>query len=219
MFSPELNKLIEASITDGIITDKELEVIRRHALLEGVDPDEVEVFLQAKLQEKQQNATRAKAANVKKCPICGAIMSSLQTKCAQCGHEITNMQAGSAMMNLSKMLNAAKEDNKPTVIKSFPVPRGKEDLLEFIISMQSSWRNTDSMDDDLKYAYKAKYDESIAKARIWFPGDPAFQPLFKQADRDNRWWVKVRHNPAFHILAPMLFLLLIAIIAYIFEKF
>ncbi len=214
MFSPGLDKLIEASLVDGVITDQEREVIKRHALLAGIDPDEVEVFIQSKMQERLLNAAKAKNANVRKCPACGAIMSSLQTRCAQCGHEITTIQEGTAMVKLSSALNASKDDKKPTIITSFPVPRGKEDLLEFIISMQSCWKNTGTLDDDLKNAYRAKYDESIAKARIWYPNDPSFQPLFKQADRDNRWWIRLRHSIFFPILLYFLLLLILGSIGY-----
>lgn len=42
MFSKELQQLINASLTGGDLTDKEREVIRKRALLEGIDPDEVD---------------------------------------------------------------------------------------------------------------------------------------------------------------------------------
>ena len=57
MFSEELNKLIEAALFDGVLTDKEKAVIIKRAVAEGADPDEVELFLDAEMQ-KTQRATK-----------------------------------------------------------------------------------------------------------------------------------------------------------------
>lgn len=88
MFSEELQKLIEASLVDGVITDQERAVIRKRALLEGVDPDEVDVMLDAevqKIRQKQQDAV----AKVKKCPNCGEIIPALTGVCPSCGYVIS----------------------------------------------------------------------------------------------------------------------------------
>ena len=53
MFSEELNKLIEAALVDGVITDQERAVIRKRALLEGVDPDEMDIFLDAEIHKRK----------------------------------------------------------------------------------------------------------------------------------------------------------------------
>ena len=74
-----------------------------------------------------------------------------------------------------------------TVIKNFPVPTTKEDLLDFAISMQSKWKSSTLSDVQLglKSAYKAKYDECVNKAQILFPNDPMFQGVFEQAQIDQ----------------------------------
>ena len=51
MFSEELNKLIEAAFVDGVLTDKEKAIIMKHAIAEGVDPDEMEMILDAEVQK------------------------------------------------------------------------------------------------------------------------------------------------------------------------
>ena len=140
MFSPELNRLIEASLTDGVLTEQERAVIKKRALLEGIDPDEVDVILESKLQDLQQKAQEA-VAKVRKCPACGAIISSMQTICPQCGSEITNVSASKSMEKLSDMINdvtaSEMDSNKryeriATIIKSFPVPTSKGDILDFL---------------------------------------------------------------------------------------
>lgn len=140
MFSPDLNRLIEASLTDGVLTDQERAVIKKRALLEGIDPDEVDVLLDSKLQEMRQKAEEA-VAKVRKCPACGAIISAFQTVCPQCGNEITNGEASKSMQKLSDMINdvtASELDPKKrqerikNIIKSFPVPTTKGDILDFL---------------------------------------------------------------------------------------
>lgn len=50
-FSERLEKLIAVALQDGILTDKEKEIIRRRAEKEGEDPDEVEMIVEARLAE------------------------------------------------------------------------------------------------------------------------------------------------------------------------
>lgn len=87
MFSEELNKLIEASLVDGVLTDKERAVIRKRALLEGVDPDEVDLMLDAEVQKIRKKQEEA-VAKVKKCPSCGEIIPALTGVCPSCGYVI-----------------------------------------------------------------------------------------------------------------------------------
>lgn len=140
MFSPELNNLIEASLVDGRLSDQERAVIKKRALLEGVDPDEVDIYIDSKIQRMQLDAQEA-VGKVRKCPACGAIISYMQTKCPQCGTEITNIGAARSVKKLSDMINEATavESNKDkrferikNIIKSFPVPSTKEDIMEFL---------------------------------------------------------------------------------------
>ena len=176
----KLDKLISLAITDGIITDKERDILLRKATEEGVDLDEFEMYFEAKLFEKQQELKEQTAAQIlppplekksnkegdlKKCPSCGAPVQSFATKCSDCGHEFRNIQAASSVQKLFEMLNALEggrgEDEtnplkamgglfgqmasgksvfsggkigqqKNELIKNFPIPNTKEDILEFL---------------------------------------------------------------------------------------
>lgn len=91
----------------------------------GVDLDEFEMVLEAKLYEKQQSMqqnTQATAApksdklgDVKKCPACGAIVGAFQGICSDCGHEFTNIDSVSSVQNLYKELMRVEneERNRP----------------------------------------------------------------------------------------------------------
>ena len=80
MFSKELQQLIEASLVDGVLTEKERTVIRKRALLEGVDPDEVDVILDAELSKISIAKSPKKHGEVRKCPNCGAVILTSAVK-------------------------------------------------------------------------------------------------------------------------------------------
>ena len=63
----DLDKLIDAVVADGVITDKERSVILKKAKAAGYDVDEVEILLDGKLAEKQNNV-KVVAKELKKTP-------------------------------------------------------------------------------------------------------------------------------------------------------
>ena len=210
MNSEALNRLIEASLADGVLTEQERSVIKKRAMLEGFDPDEIDVILESKLYEIRKKAEEA-VAKVRKCPACGAIISSLNTSCPQCGTELSTLHSNSSIQKLSEKIEEVENEFKnegflsrgfigrkqiklASTITSFPVPMGKEDLVEFIVSMRANWKNSktnqEAKDEKVKKAYRAKYDEAVAKAQVKYFNDPAFQGLFAQAKKDNRWYIR-----------------------------
>jgi hypothetical protein len=54
MYSEKLEQLIEHTLADGVLTEKEKQVLIKTAEAEGVDLDEFEVVLDARLYEKTQ---------------------------------------------------------------------------------------------------------------------------------------------------------------------
>ncbi|MDE6308650.1 MAG: tellurite resistance TerB family protein, partial [Muribaculaceae bacterium] len=61
-FSPMLERLINAALADGVITDKERQVLHRKAQEEGVDPDELDLVLEAMLYERKRDIAAATSA-------------------------------------------------------------------------------------------------------------------------------------------------------------
>ena len=148
MFSEELQKLINASLVDGVITDKERALIHKRALQEGVDPDEVDVMLDAEIEKMRQHQESA-VKKVKKCPNCGEVIPAMAIKCNSCGYEFRDVEASSSIRKLFEQLNAIDSqrvgelntmgmaedpilNKKKEVIRTFPVPNSKEDILEFL---------------------------------------------------------------------------------------
>lgn len=111
----QVDKLIEMALMDGVLTEKEKEILFKKAEAAGIDLDEFEMILDAKLFEKQQSikaaappvaATKSdKHGDVKKCPSCAALVQSFQTKCSDCGHEFLNIQANASIQKLFELLD------------------------------------------------------------------------------------------------------------------
>ena len=54
MFSKEMEALIEATLADGQLTDQEKTALISRAEKEGVDLNELEIYIQSILQKRQQ---------------------------------------------------------------------------------------------------------------------------------------------------------------------
>ena len=198
MYSNEMESLIQAVLEDGVLTEQEKRVLVNRAQKEGIDIDELEVYIQSLLQKRNQAGVDKeieqershKHGILQKCPNCGAAVESGIAKCISCGYEFRGLNANKSSERLSKMLNDVKgEDSferlgkQATIVSSFPIPTTKEDLLEFLISMTSKEKVTGYFQPErsLKEAYRAKMDECIMKARISFPNDPVMQQVVAEA--------------------------------------
>ena len=167
MYNEQLELLINSALIDGELTEKEKLILFKKAELFGIDLDEFEMVLEARLFEKQQNSKKVespisaslksdKFGDVKKCPACNAIVQSFQTKCSDCGYEFSNIEANVSIEKLFKLIieieNTPKEkfgmfqddkkeayesdlvQKKAELIKNFPIPNTKNDILEFLTS-------------------------------------------------------------------------------------
>lgn len=109
----ELKKLIDAAMTDGIITSKEREVITKKAAALGMDADEVDVYLDAEIQNTEQAADMAKRDKIGPvCPQCGKQVPPLTLKC-DCGYEFTTNHQISSVQILSEKIEKILEKPLP----------------------------------------------------------------------------------------------------------
>lgn len=86
---PDLEEMIDLVLADGKITEKEREVIFRKAAKLGVEKDEVEVFLEGKLFQLQQQEKEGEKQTNFACLNCGSSIPRSSIKCAFCGFEIS----------------------------------------------------------------------------------------------------------------------------------
>ena len=135
MISENLNSLIEFALVDGELSEKEKQILFKKAESEGIDLDEFEMILNAKLFKIKQNQNPQvppasinvapksdKFGDIKKCPSCGAIVETFSTRCVDCGYDFSNIQANASVQKLFEMINdlECKRDNDETnPIKAF----------------------------------------------------------------------------------------------------
>lgn len=87
MYSEKLESLIKNILADGEITEKERAVLHKCAETEGVDANEIDVYIDGELDKIRNDQQKAKA-KVRKCPACGEIIPVLSIICPSCGSAI-----------------------------------------------------------------------------------------------------------------------------------
>lgn len=206
MYNKQLEQLINAALADGQLTEKEKQILYKKAQSFGIDLDEFEMVLDARLveiekAEKEKSAQSAPKSNklgdIRKCPACGAIVQAYQVRCPECGYEFANVEANISSQKLAEEVKKAlTEDKKKECINLFPIPNTKADLLEFLTSLQPKMRD---VKDPLSSAYYKKYQECIAKAQVSFVNDAAVKPFIdsfeteKKALRKKQFWADLKH--------------------------
>lgn len=102
MYNEQIEALISAALADGMLTEKEKQILFKKAQTMGIDLDEFEMVLDARLVELQKaekektekSAPKSnKLGDVKKCPSCGAIVQSYLGACPECGYGFENISA------------------------------------------------------------------------------------------------------------------------------
>lgn len=153
-----------------------------------------------------------KMGDVRKCPICGAIIPAIAVECTECGYELSGVDANLSTKQLAykiekiqkefnekidavqgsnpdeirqqkKRLNKEKTSMIAQTIELFPIPTTKADLFEFINALIPKIG-----DKKLGNAYLIKLDECITKTIILFPNDEIFVKLIavsRQAKKEK----------------------------------
>ncbi len=257
-----MESLISAALADGVLTEKEKQILFKKAESMGIDLDEFEMVLDARLVElKKKEAQdakqhelemeKAKAAqksapksnkygDVRKCPACGAMVESFQTKCSECGYEFKNVEVvhsaqklfdllqGAEMRKSEKISEHNKEKNqrleelsrkhnstgtmtrifagkslkenqdeeredlirelnketvtieknfmeeKANIIKNFPIPNTKEDLIELLAMSTSNAYDNDGVIGKEEEVWIQKTDQIYQKIIVCAANDEKF---------------------------------------------
>ena len=178
MYNERIENLIKAALADGELTEKEKQILFKNAQEQGIDLDEFEMVLEARLVElekaKREAAPKSnKYGDVRKCPACGALVPAFKGICQECGFEFTNIDANLSSKQLAdKLLKENDDKKKIEIIETFPIPTTKADLLEFLTSLKPRVLGEYNQYAD---AYFKKYQECIEKAKVAFEGDKQLQ--------------------------------------------
>lgn len=224
MYNEELERLIELAIIDGELTEKEKQILFKKAESFGVDLDEFEMVLQAKLFEKQQSKKQAespvatapkseKFGDIKKCPSCGAVLQSFQTKCGDCGYEFRNIEASQNIIKFFEKLDELESNRIDTQIQKSETHEDRMEklaiwfffwwalipfkIITFFVK-PAKWSAIDSRKEDLvlNFPIPTSREEileflTLASSRVF--SNTYFNAFSEETKYKNRWnkiWLK-----------------------------
>lgn len=147
LYDPQLENLIDIALADGELTEKKKQVLFNKAESMGIDHDEFEMVLDARLAKLQKSEKSASASNklgeIKKCPACGSIVKGGMAVCEDCGYAFDNVgptrTAERLFEELQKIDRPAEDPSKY---------KGSNPLLKVVDSF------TRSEDSDIEKAQK-----------------------------------------------------------------
>lgn len=128
-----MNELINIALTDDVLTEKEKQTLFKRAQQEGIDLDEFEMVLDARIHELKKNKEKTtqsaapkskQVGNVRKCPNCGTIVPPLSVVCIECGYEFSNVKASSSYQELMDKIEKILEETKTQKMKITGIFRG-----------------------------------------------------------------------------------------------
>lgn len=120
-----------------------------------------------------------------KCPSCGETLPSLVIKCPTCGYEIRGSSATGSVQQLYSELNRATSiKQKAFVIRNYPIPNAKEDIIEFMILAASNISG--ETDQEIFAAWTSKFKQAYQKAQMTLQNDSAFSQIKEIYERTEK---------------------------------
>ncbi len=113
LYDEKIEALISAALADGVLTEKEKQILFKKAQAQGIDLDEFEMVLDARLVElekaEKEKAEKSapkstKYGDVRKCPACGAMVPALAGICPECGYEFSGIEANLTSKQMAEKL-------------------------------------------------------------------------------------------------------------------
>lgn len=129
-----------------------------------------------------------------KCPNCGEVLKSFTATCPACGHEFRGARVSQSVHEFALKLEQAKtNEQKITLIRNFPIPNTKEDVIEFM--MLASTNIYGEMPKPLYDAWRVKVEQSYQKAILLFQNDANFSKIQTLYDETTK---KVKKDETIH---------------------
>ena len=164
------------------------------------------VFSKAPTEERESPTKETKPkSGITRCPACGEIVDKNAVICPSCGFGIRDVADGSIALLSQKLdlieskrpqnrnsdshTTTATDERKISLIRSWPIPTNKDDLIEFAAMASGNCiaPPNDYMyrtaEDALADAWRSKFDQAYAKAEHLF-GDSENFALLKELKTD-----------------------------------
>lgn len=176
---------------------------------------------------------------IHKCPNCGEVLESFIKSCPSCGYEIREMK-NSLSLNafvekLQEIEYSRPQENKRkritddpidktdkkiiSLIRNFPIPNTKEDLLEFIILASSNinlesyneFGNSNETDKAVSDAWESKFVQAYEKAKIILDDSEELKIIQDIYDKRKTEIKKAKRTNLYSIIGFCFIILLIGI--------
>lgn len=151
--------------------------------------------------QNPKKRTQSFEGEIRKCPNCGELLSAFELKCHACGFELRNAKASTAVQefyNKIEQIEEGRDKRKPgeteksiaNVIRNYPIPNTKEDVLEFMMlaasnidtslySVHGNQKKSEAYQSQklVADAWCATAEQVYHKAELSFGDDPAFSKI------------------------------------------
>lgn len=179
---------------------------------------------------------------IHKCPNCGEILSSFVSNCPVCGYELRESKNSSAVRELAIKLEKIEysrpssqsgfkemfknqngisktDSEKISLIRSFPIPNTKEDLLEFLVLAASNidlqrYNEFNSISDSeqaVSDAWEAKFEQAYQKAGFLIVSTPEFEQVRMLYEKKK---AEVNHAKRMRVLFWILFPTIVLVLVF-----
>ena len=189
--NPEIEKLIDLAISDGVITDKERSVILKKAEKLGEDPDEVEMILDGRLHESKKLKTKEKVGNIKVCPSCGESVKSFQLNCSGCGHELSSRKQSDIIIKVTNKISQLDrnkfefdydyEQAIGDIVTNTPIPSNIEDNYQLGLFFANSIHDS-NRHGPVGNSYKSKARECLSRLKVTSDKNTNIDSLIKELE-------------------------------------
>lgn len=135
--------------------------------------------------EVQRSEKEKHKVKIMNCPQCGAIINTFLSKCESCGTEFRGLNVSQSVKEFAQKLSEA-DSNKQRLylIKEFPIPNTKEDIMEYMILTSSNigYKNDLYKGEEAEAyeeAWMTKFLQGYQKAKLVFVNDRDFSKIQK----------------------------------------
>ncbi|MGN1155931.1 MAG: zinc ribbon domain-containing protein [Agathobacter sp.] len=135
--------------------------------------------------EVQRSETEKHRVKIMNCPQCGATINTFLSKCESCGTVFRGLDASQSVKEFAQKLSETDSDKQRlNLIKEFPIPNTKEDIIEYMILASSNIGYKDDLYKDeeaevYEEAWMTKFLQGYQKAKLVFAKDRDFLKIQK----------------------------------------
>lgn len=186
MYNEELELLIEAALADGELTEKEKQILFKKAQSFGIDLDEFEMVLDARLlkkkkeeqsisivndSEKHRNLYETNRSVTELTNRINAIYAECEQKKENGGYKASGfLKSLDSNENEDERFQEDLTKKVKIAIELFPIPNSKEELLDLLQYIQPKVQTPDRKDPNTN-VWKQKYIEILNRAKFSFAND------------------------------------------------